>query len=51
MQEIAGDLSAYGYQYGGASEQLTVDNIVKLIAENYNFDPQTGLDLPLPSNS
>ena len=44
---IAGDLAAYGYQYGGTSEQLTSDGIVNMIASHFKFDPETGKDLPV----
>ena len=47
LAAIAKDLAAYGYHYGGASEQLTSGNIVKLIADHYHFDPVTGKDLPV----
>lgn len=44
-QDIADDLKKYGYEYGGTSEQLTTDQIVKMIAAHYKFDPDTGQDI------
>jgi len=46
MAEICADLSRYGYEYGGdAISEMTVTNMVSLIAGHFYFDPDTGQDL------
>jgi hypothetical protein len=51
FEAIVSDLTDSGYHYGGTSEDLTVENLIKLIAEHFNFDPDTGDDLPVAPNA
>lgn len=45
MQFLANDLPGYTYM-GDAQTGIQTDNLIQAIAQNFNFDPQTGLDLP-----
>lgn len=44
-QRIAEDLSEFGYSYEGESSLLDNDSLVKVIADHFGFDPDTGRDL------
>jgi hypothetical protein len=50
MNEVCTELAEYGYSYGGvANTEFTVANLTELIAGHFNFDPDTGKDLPSSS--
>jgi hypothetical protein len=51
MNTICADLANYGYSCAGvATEEFTVAKLTDLIASHFQFDPDTGKDLP-PSSS
>ncbi len=47
LQQIAGILEPYGFTYEGEFGAVSQESLIQAIADNFGFDPDTGVDNPL----
>ncbi len=51
LESECDNVSQYGVTYMGTQSQLeSADQVIELIANHFHFDPETGVDLPIPTS-